>query len=384
MKKFAQLLAVAFLLAPASNYAQVTIDTTRIVTETGEVLTADEESFSDDKMLLKDQYDAVRKELTKTSATIQEENQYLTYLDKYQVQLESVNAGKVEDAMKVINTVATTDEQIAAHLSAENSLRNELKKIYYNSYDYADYSPFSSPFGYSAATVDAEAMIESFTRTLNNELDKSRQLKKFINDGYETSGQPMLNALNLTEFKIELDVLIAKLNVLKSTTIEQEEDRVKADLKLLMGYLRTCEEIVKIAKDKFNEKEEQINILAIKLGLPLFCGTILALFILPLFFDSLKKKRATTESGSVRNGMQDIILETCTVLLVTASILILGLAGKLSNEVLGTLIGGISGYVLNRMRDRKPKKDETDDNDPVPLTPKTDELRSDDERLAQG
>lgn len=43
-----------------------------------------------------------------------------------------------------------------------------------------------------------------------------------------------------------------------------------------------------------------------------------------------------------------LILELITVYLLTATILILGIASKIQSEVLGTLIGGISGYVLGR------------------------------------
>lgn len=44
-----------------------------------------------------------------------------------------------------------------------------------------------------------------------------------------------------------------------------------------------------------------------------------------------------------------LFLEMMTVFILTATILILGLAGKLQNEALAALIGGISGYVLGRI-----------------------------------
>lgn len=45
-----------------------------------------------------------------------------------------------------------------------------------------------------------------------------------------------------------------------------------------------------------------------------------------------------------------LALPTITVLLLVSAIIILGLADKLEKEVLGTLIGGISGYVLGRLK----------------------------------
>lgn len=45
-----------------------------------------------------------------------------------------------------------------------------------------------------------------------------------------------------------------------------------------------------------------------------------------------------------------LFLEIMTVFLLTGAILILGLAAKIDNQGLAALIGGISGYVLGRMR----------------------------------
>lgn len=49
-----------------------------------------------------------------------------------------------------------------------------------------------------------------------------------------------------------------------------------------------------------------------------------------------------------------LILELLTVYILVSTILILGLANRLQNEVLGTLLGGISGYVLGRSLGARP------------------------------
>ena len=94
-----------------------------------------------------------------------------------------------------------------------------------------------------------------------------------------------------------------------------------------------------------NEKRD-INSLAIKVGLPAFCITILLLFLGPAWI----RRKSTNPDGDTTGNGQSVLLEISTVLLLTMSILILGLSGKINGDVLGTLIGGISGYVLNRMR----------------------------------
>jgi hypothetical protein len=56
----------------------------------------------------------------------------------------------------------------------------------------------------------------------------------------------------------------------------------------------------------------------------------------------------------IANG---IILEVFTVFLLIASVLLLGIAGRIPVDSLGTLLGGISGYVLGRAATRASMKD---------------------------
>lgn len=100
----------------------------------------------------------------------------------------------------------------------------------------------------------------------------------------------------------------------------------------------------------------EINSLAIKLGLPLFCGTIFLLFGLTSGMALFRRAGPEGDGGHEASASMNFgtLVEISTVLLLTMSILILGLAGKLDGPVLGTLLGGISGYVLNRTRDPKP------------------------------
>ncbi len=65
-------------------------------------------------------------------------------------------------------------------------------------------------------------------------------------------------------------------------------------------------------------------------------------------------------------------LAVVTVLLLVSAIIILGLGGKIQPEALGTLIGGISGYVLGKSAQaliaEKPKPSETSATSPAPVT----------------
>ncbi|MGD1945006.1 MAG: hypothetical protein ACFB0A_01760 [Croceivirga sp.] len=98
-------------------------------------------------------------------------------------------------------------------------------------------------------------------------------------------------------------------------------------------------------EELYNHKGQNTDLhrVAILMGLPAFCVTILLLFLVPYYLERNKEEGNTTEQSNKQS-----LLDVATVLLLTMTILILGLAKMITGEVLGTLLGGISGYVLNR------------------------------------
>ncbi len=108
--------------------------------------------------------------------------------------------------------------------------------------------------------------------------------------------------------------------------------------------------LLKSSKRKIQDKianETDIDLFSILLGLPLFCMTIIFLFMGPGFIQS---KYGNGIINPLLEKSQSILLDLSTVLLLTMSVLILGLSGSINGDVLGTLIGGISGYVLNKTK----------------------------------
>ncbi|MBD0403652.1 hypothetical protein [Flammeovirga sp. EKP202] len=115
-------------------------------------------------------------------------------------------------------------------------------------------------------------------------------------------------------------------------------NKLKSNLELLVSDNHSKLEALYTNKGQSSD----LHKVAIWLGLPAFCITILILFLFPYY---LERKTETTDPNA--NNKQ-YLLDVATVLLLTMTILILGLAKMITGEVLGTLLGGISGYVLNR------------------------------------
>jgi hypothetical protein len=77
----------------------------------------------------------------------------------------------------------------------------------------------------------------------------------------------------------------------------------------------------------------------VRWGFPAMAGVVTVLFLIVRSFD-LGLQRAIVRSR--------LLLDVITLLVLLTAILILGLSGKIESEVLGTLIGGITGYTLGR------------------------------------
>jgi hypothetical protein len=78
----------------------------------------------------------------------------------------------------------------------------------------------------------------------------------------------------------------------------------------------------------------------INIGLPALAAALVALLLVPLLYKNIDLQRAIFSSG--------LMLELLTVFLLIGAMIILGLDGRISAEMIGTLLGGISGYILGR------------------------------------
>jgi len=153
-----------------------------------------------------------------------------------------------------------------------------------------------------------------------------------------TAASTALGAAKFQEIRKDLDSRLDKF-ILDATTQQQQ---TQSNLDALQ------KKHDKIAAQLAKSKTE-INQLAIELGLPLFCATVLFMLCIPIVVQSFSRNQDSDKQIQAIFA-SGILVEIITVLLLTMTVLILGLAGKIQGEVLGTLLGGISGYVLNRVR----------------------------------
>lgn len=103
-----------------------------------------------------------------------------------------------------------------------------------------------------------------------------------------------------------------------------------------------------IAEELVSKRSERLIVYTL-----LAWSAIIALVIVAI----LRLSKAQNTGTGKQAVNYPMFLELVTVFVLTASILILGLAGKIGDEALAALIGGISGYVLGRLSEGRGARD---------------------------
>src|ERR1700754_752204 len=257
--------------------------------------------------------------------------QYGQALGDYRGTINSFIPGNVMNAMKTIESDIRSGKTESIY-DEEESLINTINPLGFN-YRFRQNSDFLIGADFSRrVTGILNDMLSGLTKISNEHNGFSDRHKPTV------TSLPELEKLKQILSAEQLDKMLTSLKTATKDEISINENNISLAEKDLKSKLEYKEKLI----EKLGEQDTQINGLAIKLGLPLFCATILLLFLGPAII------KLFTRPGNYvpESQSQNVLVEISTVLLLTMSILILGLSGKVNGDVLGTLIGGISGYVL--------------------------------------
>ncbi len=290
---------------------------------------------------------AINEELKRVSTLIDGINEAITFLDLEKTRLNGIDITPCDQLLDKAAAAAK-----AKQTSEMSSQISQLSNIIYQITVFGSRNTYVDNMLTSIRNNDFLGYHE--IDLLDKESEKNLQ-DKLNNNGEFTR---LKNIFGTEATKKRRDDLLKK--------IDNELNKAKEKLKSLQKNI--------LSLQKASNKKSEINVTAIYLGLPLFCATILILFIGTQW---LKLYYGTKDSGNkISTFPSSVLLEISTVLLVTLSILILGLAKLISSEVLGTLLGGISGFVLNRTKDafKSPKTSKNDNNNQSPGNSSIDDL----------
>lgn len=296
--------------------------------------TSEEIVLPSNRTALNDLLEDIKKKTTEAEEKNKTLNKYSQSLLEYKERIKNFEPIKIEAIFNDMSTALSSksNDDIIFQEKALTSFFQPL--YYYYSNGFIDENdPTSSDFKNKLTDALKPIMTNPILSIVISNNRFSENQKPTIDKGKFDNFKTEINFQVLTEIKNKLN-----------SAIEGEISSNIKNIDLAFTDLKKIKSNRTKILEKLNEQETQINDLAIKLGLPLFCLTILLLFLVPSFV----KTNSTTNVANSQNSL----VEISTVLLLTMTILILGLSGKIQSDVLGTLIGGISGYVLNRIRVR--------------------------------
>jgi hypothetical protein len=321
------ILPIIFLLG-TSSFAQNSSDKTDV---------NEELVLPNNRPALNDLFEETKQKTIEAENKIKTLNKYSQSLVEYRKRVSDFEPSKIDAIFNALNSAVSAGKPDDI-LFQETSLSSYFAPLYYSyrrsAFSDEEENPSSSSF--TGNITDALKLIIS------------NQVLNVIRNNYNFSDNPK-PTIDRDKFEsLKRDITVASLNEVKTKLLSAVDGEISLNTKNTDGATKELKNIkstrTKIL-EKLNEQETQINDLAIKLGLPLFCLTILLLFLVPSF---VKTNVTLTNPTNSQNSL----VEISTVLLLTMTILILGLSGKIQGDVLGTLIGGISGYVLNRITTR--------------------------------
>ncbi len=195
-------------------------------------------------------------------------------------------------------------------------------------------------FYYEDIEYDYGASDYSISDKFYNELNRLYSPRSFYTYEedylYDDSYQPPTNYSYKEDYE-EYDDKVKEIELGLSGIIPRLEAQIKndsTDLKRIAQDLRS----LSIAREEFAESYGNQSL--INIAIPVFGVVVLLLIIIPIF-------GAKDRIGEFVFG-QGVLVQIITIFLLIITILILGLGDILDAATLGTLLGGISVYVLQR------------------------------------
>jgi hypothetical protein len=131
----------------------------------------------------------------------------------------------------------------------------------------------------------------------------------------------------------------ATLRLAFAARIGDVRELTKTDRDEMAGVLQDAAQISRDIGVR-EDTQAKLDTRIISIGVPAIAVALVALLLVPLVYKNSDLQRALFSSG--------LMLELMLVFLITGSIILLGLDGRIPAELIGTLLGGLSGYVLGR------------------------------------
>lgn len=290
---------------------------------------------------------------------------------KQQVKNKINDKSSIADYKSKIETAASAVRNLASQNFMKGNAPDTVftKRIYdlYNSIDGARSGIFRNIYENKQGTDD-----NPVTKELDNSFSNiDIQLFKFFRPLYDyfSPVNPTNESARDNAYK-EILTLVSDSANLKNRlnslvgVMNYESGRLDILLKSIDVNIKEVEDVILAQNNSLNDVEKATkDRLLMVVVLPVFAIIIILLFIIPYLYQG--------NDTIIKMFFEEkIILQVFTVFILVIAILLLGIGDKIKAETLGTLLGGISVYVLqNVMNGNNNKKNELPPNVPAPNPP---------------
>ncbi|RDC62881.1 hypothetical protein [Adhaeribacter pallidiroseus] len=234
---------------------------------------------------------------------------------------------------------------------------SKVEQIYY--LFIANFRPLSARFT-SISKQNNNLELQNLVSTISNRLGEYDPYR-IINMGISLNDEVAdsdIDELNISK----INATYTRDNYLKlKSELKEQIQNIKSSLDKQIKTLD--DEISALNNERFSlqdqiEKKAETDETIFKWGFPVFIIFILLIYLIPLLlfkYRNVQQSDSTSGDVTIYSAIYGagLVTEIITVFLLTSTILLLGLTDKLNSEILGTLIGGISGFVLGRAVQKK-------------------------------
>jgi len=227
----------------------------------------------------------------------------------------------------------------------------------------------SGPYAAEQPSIDTLVYQEQVTE-LHDDLSRAFETaEKCLNDSLKAQLQDdeVLTIDDATDLVRQFNgqTCTTSLNSGLKGAIKARRDGLDVKMESASGNMKAAEQSLAGVRTELRKREKaKVSIDKMVIYILPFLGlTVILVLLVPWFYKEEGLQRQIFSSG--------LVLELLTVYLLTSAILILGISTKLDSQVLGTLLGGIAGYVLGRstslpaQRQSRPRTGGSDDQAPV-------------------
>lgn len=291
--------------------------------------------------------DELNQKIKKNDSKIETFERGLSILNNAEASIASsstINRKKLEEAIEHINAAATTEvSKIELALDEINFQMTKGGLDFYQLLEQYDQAP--------EGTTDITIFLSNISKKFRDHYIYPNFIRyEFVND----TRKPVLDTARFSAYKEGLNInnlVEHHAELMKSITgpITTKKKEITTNIQTLEKENKeNRQKVLQLQIDL--DDQSSIDKTVIYMGFPIFILFILAIYLVPLWY---VYKRENLDGQRTENLYKMIygsglVTEIITVFLLTSTILLLGVTDKLAPEILGTLIGGISGYVLGR------------------------------------